>query len=241
MLALALGMTGCIADSPTDPGQGGPPTGVPPTLRSWIAGHELEEPSPVLAASLRETDVLSIALEGHVDRRISYVGMRIGDPVFYQDSTGWTDSVVTGSFNIALYGAPLDTFTVRVFLRDNEGNLVTVVPVAGHVSVFDNVERPWRSAGYPVGTATTAFSPNQSRLYFGVSPATGGPKLETLDLQALTYGTPVSLPEFPHGFDISAGGDSLIAALGSHSSLGVIDLARSPGTVAWLPLDVDST
>jgi hypothetical protein len=132
---------------------------------------------------------------------------------------------------------PLDAsgqIQLRLYARDAAGltsNVVTTT--AGAAKVYPTVERATEWAAVD-GEVWDAVVDTRRGVAYLLQPNQG--RISVLSLSTMTVTGSIRMPSFAPDFDITAGGDSLIAVLPVDHALGVIDLRQASPEPVLIPL-----
>jgi hypothetical protein len=203
-----------------------------------------------LAGQFGVGDQLSLYVEARDNALLKWIVWELGAPANARDSVLVSPSVNYKVVSIPItvrpewVGAP----TLSVYARDAWGLKSEVISSATDSLRFYPVVT--RTASAPV----TASSPSSPVLELGdvVFDAKRGvyyvalrrsKDVGVLDATTMIYRTPITLPAEVAGLDLTAGGDSLVVALPSLKSLGIVNLASPapPTIVALTVLDTAGT
>lgn len=215
----------------------------PPTVSGavgWPQGDTLFVPADTLVVSVTAAD----------DRRLTWVGYRLGPPANLRDSVEVMDASFAAPFKPLVSSGWVGTPQLTVFAWDALGRLSELV--ADTIRVLDLVRRPFGSV--LLGTVVTdlVYDANRDALYL-VEPERA--EVAVLNLAALTLGSPLTMPTVPSGsrrmgIDLVPSGDSAVVALGppfvemGPGSIGFIAVSTGdtssvqfdgdPGTTEWV-------
>lgn len=156
-----------------------------------------------------------------------------------------TGTGIDGSLGVSSQGASPTVYVhlkpessgpiqLRLYARDAVGLVSnTITTSAGATVVYPSVELPTDSA--PVEGPTWDAIPDTRRgLVYLLQQAQR--RILVLSLTSMSVTGTIPLSSMPNGFDITAGGDSLIVALPDERALGVVDLRESAWHSALVPV-----
>lgn len=159
---------------------------------------------------------------------------------------GARDSImVNGAGNVTWMAIPVlpgwaGPIQVSVYARDASGNTSRILrSVPDSVDVIPNVTAPTTLATVSLPFGGIVWDTRRGMLYLNQGT---WKKIAFFSRAANAVTSTVVLNDYPVGFDLSAGGDSLVVALGTSRSLAIVNLQTSPPTATTVPLTgLDST
>lgn len=176
-------------------------------------------------------DTLRLHLTASDNRRLAFVGYVVGSPALRLDSIAVSGTSADTVLTTVL--PPLDTGIVSItfFARDSAGFRT----VSGaHLTVLDMIRRPTQALTIPAPVLGLAVDPKRHVAYLAYA---GTPQIGVVDLTNGGFDTAITTPFRARGLDLSVSGDSLVAAVDSAPSLGIVNLAAVPHTATVVPVD----
>jgi hypothetical protein len=218
-----------------------------PTLTgTWLAGRGLDESPPsVSGVQVPPTgdtlfvpgDTFRLTVGAEDDRKLLWVGYRLGAPASLQDSARVVVKNGQASFELSLPipAAWVGTTALVVFARDAFDRVTEQNSRA--LRVYDLVRRPLGSVALGTRAIDLEYDAKRDLIYL-LEPQDG--RIAVLHLADLSLGTPIPVPtNLPsstgNGMDLSQSGDSLIVAISIPPALHVIDLVD--GSTSDVPME----
>ena len=212
---------------------------------TWFAALGLDELPPAVSGAqvppagdtlFVPKDTFRITVTAEDDRKLLWVGYRLGPPAAVQDSVRVVAKSGQASFELAvpIPAAWVGNTPLTLFARD-AFDRVTEQP-SGALRVYDLIRRPLRTV--PLGTLAFDVEYDAKRnLVYLLEPADS--QIAVLKLEDLTLGTPIPVPtNLPEtqgsGMDLSPSGDSLIVAITTPPVLHIISLVD--GSTSEVPI-----
>ncbi len=202
---------------------------------SWSAGRGGDYVPPAVSGALVPpagdtlfvpTDHFRLTVGAEDDRKLLWVGYRLGAPASVKDSVRVTERTFQGSFELPIPAAWVGASPLVLFARDAFDHL-TEQP-AGSLRVYDLIRRPF--ATVPLGAVAwdVEYDAKRNALYL-LEPTEG--HVAVLNLGTLSLGTPIPVPTnlpatMSAGMDLSPSGDSLVVAVTTPPALYFINLAN---------------
>jgi hypothetical protein len=208
---------------------------------TWFAARGLDENPPsvfgVQVPPIGDTlfvpsDTFRLTVSAEDDRRLLWIGYRLGAPASLQDSVRVVATTGQASFELPMAIPPawLGMTPLVLFARD-AFNRVTE-DSSRVLRVFNLVRR--RSSLVSLGAVATdvEYDSKRNMLYF-LEPANG--RIAVLSLNDLSFGTPIPVPtDLPatesEAMDLSPSGDSLVVAVTTPAGLHFINLENGRGS-----------
>lgn len=178
-------------------------------------------------------DTFHIAISASDEHRLAWVGYRLGEPPFFEDSVAVTDAAgyypMTAIVTAGWIGEP----RLQPFARDSSGNLGTYNGFF-QLRVIDAIRRPTRYSGQTITLLDAVYDRKRDALYL-----LGGPGLGAIPLTTLEY-APMPIPSYSGiSIDLTPSNDTLLMPV--DYGLGIMDLTQSPPTIDTVPLAYDTS
>jgi hypothetical protein len=207
----------------------------PALTGTWFAARGLDQNPPTVSGLQvppagdtlfvpRDTFRLTVMAED--DRKLLWVGYRLGAPVSVQDSVRVVATSGQGSFTlpVAIPSTWLGDTPLTLFARD-AFDRVTEQP-GGVLRVHDLVRRPLRIVKLGTRAVGVEYDARRNLIYL-LEPEAG--QVAVLRLSDFTFGTAFPIPtDYPAtigmGMDLSPSGDSLLVAITTPPAVHVVNL-----------------
>jgi hypothetical protein len=174
-----------------------------------------------------ETFRLTIAASD--DRKLHWVGYRLGAPANVQDSTLTVDTTFRDTVDFVVPASWEGASNVTVWARDASDK--STEQVVGHVRALNAVRRPSQTIALGVRSNDAAYDPARNVMYFAQPESA---RVAVLSLGTFTFSAPIAVPLTPRGgspgIDLTPGGDTLIVPFGDTAQVALLD--RVAGTVS---------
>jgi hypothetical protein len=189
---------------------------------TWSAVKGEREP-PTVTATLQPPegdflfvpqDQFRLALTAEDDRKLRWVGYRLGPPASVQESVAVSQKSFEGAFGLPIPAGWVGESQLTLFARDAYGRLGET-PADQPLNVYDLVRRPLHSLS-PGGTVTdVVHDAKRGKLYL-LEPQEG--RAEVVRLSDYGFDAPIPVPTalpggVTSGADLTPSGDSLVFAV----------------------------
>ena len=202
---------------------------------SWSAGRGGDFIPPAVSGALVPpagdtlfvpTDQFRLTVSAEDDRKLLWVGYRLGAPASVQDSVRVTDQTFQGSFELPIPAGWVGVSPLVLFARDAFDRLTE--QSAGPLRVYDLIRRPFGTVALGAVATDVEYDAKRNVLYL-LEPTDG--QVAVLSLANLSVGTPIPVPtNLPvttsAGMDLSPSGDSLVVAVTVPPALYFINLVN---------------
>jgi hypothetical protein len=189
---------------------------------------------PTVAATLRPPegdyvfvpqDQFRVALTAEDDRKLSWVGYRLGAPASVQDSVAVTQKTFEGLLELPIPPGWVGESQLTLFARDAFGRL-NEIPADQPLKVYDLVRRPLHTLTLEATVSDIVPDAKRGKLYLLESQAGHA---QVLRLSDYGFDSPIPFPTaLPGGSaigaDLTASGDSLVFAVSDPPVLHFVNL-----------------
>lgn len=192
--------------------------------------------SPTLQGYFFTGDTLGAYLSARDNNALSGLFWELW-PAGRRDSLRSSGPRVADYFIRLAIGDSVGRIQLRLYSRDAVG-LVSDTIVTDSLRIYPTIQRSMRSITTADAIYDVIFDEARGLLYLRHPDAL---RITVLSASDLTEAANIPLPGPAYDFDLSAGGDTLVLALGTMGALGIVDLAAASRAVSLLPLTTLNT
>jgi hypothetical protein len=207
---------------------------IPPVLDSVGMRFGGALPSGALLLVSGWTNTLQVwASDNHA---LAWIGWSLGPPLNVQDSIAVTGTTAGADLPLAIpQSLGGDTASLAIFVSDGDGNHDTLD--VSHIGIISTLSHPVRTAPVLDTITDLAFDQKRGLIYLAQPDSQ---RIAVLSLATMTYQPPILFPGRPISLDLTPGGDSLVVAPDSSTSLTIVRLVGTPQLIGTLPVAPDN-
>ena len=206
----------------------------PPTLAGGEFHYNKRSSAPGFLGQIAEGQALGFHLDAHDDLAIAWVVAEATGGTYSRDSVAWSGgSSMDGSFIVRSNWTDAQVITLHVVDRVGKRSSTSLVTTRDSLSIYPIVSRARTAIGFPEIPSEPAYDPVRQRFYLADG---AGERILVIDALTMTALPAIPIAGWATGLEVSADGDSILAALPGPREVVVIDLAGVAPVVTRRPV-----